>query len=971
MTNGTRIHGFQLLHKIFVKEADSTAYTFEHVKSGARVFILQNEDDNKVFSISFRTPPTDDTGVAHIVEHSTLCGSRKYPLKEPFVELVKGSLNTFLNAMTYPDKTMYPVASRNDKDFQNLMDVYLDAVFYPSMCQNPQVLMQEGWHYEIDKPEEPLRYSGVVYNEMKGALSAPDDLLESRIMHSLYPDTTYGHESGGDPEAIPDLTQEKFVAFHSRYYHPSNSYIYLYGDIDIEEKLAYLDEEYLSHFDRIPVPSRIDREPAFAAFRRIDTTYPVSEEDGTAEKTFLALNWSVGESLDPKTMMGLEILEHALLRTQAAPLRKVLIDAKLGKDVDSLFEDDMLQPFFSIVVNNAEAERAEKFRALTLEAMQKLVHDGIDKELLEASINLLEFRLRESDFGSAPKGLIYGIRIMKSWLYDGQPETYLYYEDLLREMKAGLANGYFEQLLETYFLKNSHQTLLVMAPDTKLAARREAEQEKILAEKKAAMSAEEINQVIAATRALKDRQQSPETEEALKSIPVLKLSDIRRQTDRLPLAVRAAEGAEVLFSDIETNGIAYLNFYFDASAVPQQEIPYLYLLAGFLGMVDTEEHTYAELANLRNLHTGGITADVIAYTKKDQPDSLMPRLRVRAKALVEKLPKLMEILAETLTRSKFVDGKRVKEILEQGQAGIELDLQRSANQIIIARIASYLSAAGCYSEEGGLKMYPFLKELQQDFDAGLKKIQQAFADIIPRVFNRRNLTVSVTMKEADYGCFTKAFGTLWQSLSANAYEPQAYHWDIETRNEGLTSSSRVQYVGKGANFLRLGYRYTGSMAVLETLLRYDYFWTKIRVQGGAYGAFTGFNRNGFMYFGSYRDPNLRETLEVFDGTADYVRHFTASEREMNKFIIGTMSGIDAPLTPMMKGDMAATCYLRGITQEDRQRRRDEVLGARQEDIRALAPLIDSCMKENVYCVFGNEEKIREEQDLFGTVKPAL
>lgn len=971
MTNGTLIHGFQLLHKIFIKEADSTAYTFEHVKSGARVFILQNADDNKVFSISFRTPPTDDTGVAHIVEHSTLCGSRKYPLKEPFVELVKGSLNTFLNAMTYPDKTMYPVASRNDKDFQNLMDVYLDAVFYPAMCQNPQVLMQEGWHYEIESPEQPLVYSGVVYNEMKGALSAPDDLLESRILHSLYPHTTYQYESGGDPEAIPDLTQEKFVAFHSRYYHPSNSYIYLYGDIDIEEKLAYLDEEYLSHFDRIPVPSHIDREPAFPAFRRVDATYPISEEDGTKDKTFLALNWSVGESLNPKTMMGLEILEHALLRTPAAPLRKALIDAKLGKDVDSLFEDDMLQPMFSIIINNSETERAERFRTLTLEAMQSLVRDGIDKELLEASINLLEFRLRESDFGSAPKGLIYGIRIMKSWLYDGQPETYLYYEELLRDMKAGLASGYFEQLLEKYFLKNSHQTLLVMAPDTQLAARREAAQEKLLAEKKASMSAEEIEQVIAATHALKERQQSPETEEALKSIPILELADIRRQTDCLPLEVRSCEGAKVLFSDVETNGIAYLNLYFDASAVPQQEIPYLYLLSGFLGMVDTEAHTYAELANLRNLHTGGIAADVIAYTKKDQPDSSMPTLRVRAKALIEKLPKLMDILEEMLTRSRFTDGKRLKELLEQGQASMELELQRSANQIIVARLASYLSAAGCYAEEGGLKMYPFLKELQQDFDAGLAKIQQAFADIIPRVFNRRNLIVSVTMKDEDYCRFSEAFPALWQSLSGHAYEPQTYHWDIEPRNEGLTSSSRVQYVSKGANFLRLGYPYTGSLAVLETLLRYDYFWTKIRVQGGAYGAFTGFNRNGFMYFGSYRDPNLKETLDVFDGTADYVRGFTASEREMDKFIIGTMSGIDTPLTPMMKGDLAATCYLRGITQEDRQRRRDEILATRQEDIRALAPMIDACMKQDICCVFGNEEKLRAEQALFGSVKPAL
>ncbi|WP_337802336.1 insulinase family protein [Mitsuokella jalaludinii] len=956
-----RIHGFCLKHKEYIHEVDSTAYTFEHEKSGARLFFLANDDDNKVFSISFRTPPVDDTGVAHIVEHSTLCGSRKYPLKEPFVELVKGSLNTFLNAMTYPDKTMYPVASRNDKDFQNLMDVYLDAVFYPDMRENPQVLMQEGWHYEIEKKEDPLAYSGVVYNEMKGALSSPDDLLESRIMHALYPETTYGHESGGDPEAIPDLTQEKFIAFHAKYYHPSNSYIYLYGAMDIEEKLRYLDEEYLSHFDRIPVPSKIDLQPAFSHLKRETVPYPVSEEEGTDEKTFLALSWTTGQSLDHKAMMGLEILEHALLRTPAAPLRKALIDAKLGRDVDSIFETDMLQPFFSIIVNNAEPERLDKFYHLTMTKLQQLAENGIDRELLEASINLMEFRLREADFGSAPKGLIYGIRIMKSWLYGGAPETYLRYEDLLQEMKDGLSGRYFESLVETYFLANPHRSLLAMVPDTQMAARREKEQQEKLAAKKAAMSDAEIEATIAATQALKARQ----------PIPVLKLSDIRKESYPLPLEVRDLGGTKVLFSDVHTNGIAYLNLYFDASAVTEEELPYLYLLSELLGMVDTEKHTYAELANLRNLHTGGIASDVVVYTRNGEPDSLLPKLRVRAKALVKRLPELIALLQEILTESRFTDEKRIRELVEQEETSIELNLQRAANQIIVSRLAAYLSRAGRYADEGGLPFYPFLKAFEADFAGSLAKMQQVFKTLLPKLFNRNGLIVSVTLREEEYPAFAEAFGALQQSFSQDVFPAASFDWKVEPENEGLTSSSRVQYVGKGANFLRLGYRYTGSMAVLETLLRYDYFWTKIRVQGGAYGAFTGFNRNGFMYLGSYRDPNLLETLAVFDGTADYAAHFTASEREMDKFIIGTMSGVDTPLTPMMKGDAAATCYLRGITEADRQQRRAEILATRQEDIRALAPLIADCMKENVLCVFGNDEKIAAAKDAFGSIKPAL
>ena len=719
------------------------------------------------------------------------------------------------------------------------------------------------------------------------------------------------------------------------------------------------------------MPSKIDLQPAFSHLKRETVPYPVSEEEGTDEKTFLALSWATGQSLDHKAMMGLEILEHALLRTPAAPLRKALIDAKLGRDVDSIFETDMLQPFFSIIVNNAEPEHLDKFYHLTMTKLQQLAENGIDRELLEASINLMEFRLREADFGSAPKGLIYGIRIMKSWLYGGAPETYLRYEDLLQEMKDGLSGRYFESLVETYFLANPHRSLLAMVPDTQMAARREKEQQKKLAAKKAAMSDAEIEATIAATQALKLRQQSPETEEALRTIPVLKLSDIRKESYPLPLEVRDLDGTKVLFSDVHTNGIAYLNLYFDASAVTEEELPYLYLLSELLGMVDTEKHTYAELANLRNLHTGGIASDVVVYTRNGEPDSLLPKLRVRAKALVKRLPELMALLQEILTESRFTDEKRIRELVEQEETFIELNLQRAANQIIVSRLAAYLSRAGRYADEGGLPFYPFLKAFEADFAGSLAKMQQVFKTLLPKLFNRNSLIVSVTLREEEYPAFEEAFGALQQSFSQDVFPAASFDWKVEPENEGLTSSSRVQYVGKGANFLRLGYRYTGSMAVLETLLRYDYFWTKIRVQGGAYGAFTGFNRNGFMYFGSYRDPNLLETLAVFDGTADYAAHFTASEREMDKFIIGTMSGVDTPLTPMMKGDAAATCYLRGITEADRQQRRAEILATRQEDIRALAPLIADCMKENVLCVFGNDEKIAAAKDAFGSIKPAL
>ncbi|WP_040571369.1 insulinase family protein [Selenomonas noxia] len=965
------IHGFRRIRSEEVKEAEGTAHTFVHEKTGARLFFLETADDNKVFSISFRTPPVDDTGVAHIVEHSVLCGSRKYPLKEPFVELVKGSLNTFLNAMTFPDKTMYPVASRNARDFQNLMDVYLDAVFYPAMRTNPQVLMQEGWHYELDDADAPLRYSGVVYNEMKGALSAPDDLLGSRIMAALYPDTTYGYESGGDPEAIPNLTQEMFLDFHARYYHPSNSYIYLYGDLDIEEKLAYLDRAYLSHFDRIPVPSRIDRQQPFAGLIKKEHFYPIGAEEPLEENSFLSLNWVIGDTSDMKRIMALQILDHALLRMQGAPLRQALIDAGLGRDVDSNFESDILQPFFSIVVSKSEMSRADEFVRIVKNTLTQLADGGLDHTLVQASLNTLEFRLRESDFGTSPKGLIYGIRMMKTWLYDGAPANYLRYEDVLASLKEGLADGYFEQVIRTSFLENPHEALVTLAPSRTLGQEREAAQAKILAEKKAAMSAAEIAEVMRSCAQLKAAQEEPDTEEALASIPILTRADIRKDAEQLPLEIRDLAGTKLLYSGIETNGIVYLNFYFPMAAVAQKDLPYAYLLAEILGSVDTAQHSYAELAKLRSLYTGGIGADIVAYTRAGEPDSLLPRFKLRAKVLKENLPRLFDLLAEMITESDFSGAKRIRELIDEEKTGMELSLQRAANQVVASRIAAYLTASGRYAETGGLPFHEFLASFKNDFSARHAEMQEAFARILPQIFNRNGLIVSVTAPAAGYDEIAAGLADFQKKLSAESFPAAPYTWEITARNEGLTTQSRVQYVAKGANFIKLGYNYTGVLRVLETLLRYDYFWTRIRVQGGAYGAMTQFNRNGFMIFSSYRDPNLAETFAVLNETADYVRTFDVSDREMDKFIIGTMSGVDTPMTPQMKGDTAATFYLRGITWEDRQRAREEILAARQEDVRALAPLVEAAMRADVRCVLGGEEKIRANAALFGEVRPAL
>ena len=965
------IHGFRLLKQQTVPEIDAKGYAFVHEKSGARLFFLENDDDNKVFSISFRTTPADDTGVAHIVEHSVLCGSRKYPLKEPFVELVKGSLNTFLNAMTFPDKTMYPVASRNDKDFQNLMDVYLDAVFYPVMKETPEIFQQEGWHYEIESAAEPLRYSGVVYNEMKGALSSPDDVLENKVMLSLYPDTTYGFESGGDPDAIPTLTYEGFCAFHSRYYHPSNSYIYLYGALDIEEKLAYLDREYLSAFDRIEPHSEIALQKPFSEMVRQEAAYSISEGEKESEKTFLALSWLVGEADDAEAMLVLEILQHALLQTEAAPLKKALMDAKIGKDVSSSFEDALRQPYMSLIITGSEAERADELCSLTEKELRRLIESGIDKTLLEASINRLEFKVREADFGTAPKGLVYNIKIMNSWLYDADPALYLYYEELFQKMREGLKGRYFEEVLEKRLLRNTHRSLVVLKPSKTLSAERDKALAEALEKKKQSFTSEEIEGIVEMNKRLKERQESPETPEALATIPLLALSDIRRDVEKLPLAEREIEGCKVLFSDVFTNKIAYINLCFDAQGVPQEHIPHLYLLTGLLDAVDTESHTYAELSNISNLHTGGISYENSAIARNGELDSCLPLFRVRARAFVRKLPELFSFLAEILTESKFTDKKRLEELCGQYRAVLEARVMSASQRSMAARIASYLSPAGAYNEQAMLSFYSFIADVTDHFDERFEELSRTLASLLPLVFTQGGLTIGATLSEDEYGAFVEEAQKFCRRLPQEKAKPQRYSFDVRAKNEGILSSSRVQYVGKAANFLRHGFSYTGSMDVLETILRYDYFWTKIRVQGGAYGAFTQISRVGTLFFSSYRDPNLKETLDVFDKTAEYLANFDVSDREMVKFIIGTISTLDMPLTPQLKGSVAQDRFFRQLTDADRQKARDEVLATRQEDIRALAAVVDACMKENILCVFGNEEKLKENAGLFGSLLHAL
>ncbi|WP_315115970.1 insulinase family protein [uncultured Clostridium sp.] len=960
--------GFKLVDKKTVEEVNSLALIFEHEDTGAKLLKLENEEDNKVFSISFRTPPQDSTGVAHILEHSVLCGSRKFPSKEPFVELIKGSLNTFLNAMTFADKTMYPVASKNKKDFFNLMDVYLDAVLYPNIYKYPQIFMQEGWHHELEDLEGEITYKGVVYNEMKGAFSSPESILMRKIPESLFPDTTYGVESGGDPEHIPELTYENFINFHKKYYHPSNSYIFLYGDGDTLEELSFIHNNYLKDFKKIDIDSSIAIQKPFENMVENVVEYPISQNEGEGDKTFLSLNFVVGEVTDAELYLAFEILEHLLLETPAAPLKKALIQSGIGKDVFGSFDNSVLQPTLSVIVKNSNEDKKAEFKNLVFATLKELVDKGIDKKLIQSSLNIKEFYLREADYGGYPKGLIYGIKCMDSWLYDNHPLMHLNYEPQLKKIKERAEKGYFEELINEYILKSDHSSLLIVKPKKGLAEEKDRNTKEKLKAYKEDLSKDELKKILDDTKELTKRQNTPDSQEAIEKIPLLSIEDINREAEKLPIEVLDEGGIKVLKHDIFTNKIAYVDLYFNTGNVPQELIPYIGLLAGVLGKVSTEKHDYEDLSKEVNINTGGIYYSSTAYSNSVNVDEFTPMLKVKAKVLASRMGDLFKLLVEEIGSSKFDDSRRIKEILSELKSRMEMTIFDRGHMVAVGRVASYFSAVGAYLElVSGINLYHFVVDLEENFESKKEEIESNLNKLCKLIFNKENVTISITLEEEDYKEFQKELPILLKGLGENTFEKYSYNFALKPENEGLMTSGKVQYNAKGYNFKKLGYKYTGTMQVLKTIVSFDYLWNKVRVQGGAYGCFGGFNRNGNMYFVSYRDPHLKNTLDVYDRAFEYIENFMEDERGMTKYIIGTVSDVDSPLTASMKGDKASANYFSGVKDEDIQREREEILDTKVDDIKKLAPIARDCMKEQYICVLGNEDRIKEEKDMFNNL----
>lgn len=970
---------YEFLFEEKLEDLNSTGVVLVHKKSGARIALIANDDDNKVFSIGFRTPPANSTGVAHIIEHSVLCGSKNFPAKDPFIELAKGSLNTFLNAMTYPDKTVYPIASVNDQDFKNLMHVYMDAVLYPNIYQRKEIFLQEGWHYEIENEDGQLTYNGVVYNEMKGAFSSPESQLNRLNQNSLFPDTPYGVESGGDPDFIPELTYEEFLEFHRTYYHPSNSYIYLYGAMDFTERLEWLDEEYLSKFDYLDVDSEIRLQNPFPTVREITEFYSIGKEEKPEENTYLSKNYVIGDTLDKNLSLAFQILSYVLLDAPGAPVKQALLDAGIGKDILGYFEDELRQPIFIITAKNSEESKKEQFVKIIHDTLTKLVKDGLDAKSLQAAINFYEFRYREADYGRFPKGLMYGLRVMRSWLHDNDlPFLYLKDNAGYAYLKEQIGTGYYETLIQKYLLDNTHSSLVVLKPKVGLTAEKEIKIKEKLAAYKASLSKEEIRQLIEETKNLKQYQETPSTKEEMEKIPLLTREDIGKKIQPLYNDEHTINDIKVLHHNVFTNGIAYIRLLFDIRDIPQELLPYTSLLSMVLGMMDTQNYSYLALSNEININTGGISTNVRSFAKKGSTDRYYPVFEFSTKVLYDKLPDAFKLIEEMLHRTVLNNPKRLKEIIDEMKSKMQMYFNSNGHSVAVDRAMSYYSIHGMFKDiTTGVSFYQFLEDLSANYDGRVEKTIENMKLLLRLIFTRNKMLVSITADEEGYRSFKEVLPSF---LSGLEEKPDSKLFDayekIELvpicKNEGFKAAMQVQYVARVGNFMKAGFDYTGALRVLKTILSYDYLWNNVRVKGGAYGCMCGFSGvDGDAYFTSYRDPNLAETNQVYEKVIDYIKNFSADEREMTKYIIGTFSSLDAPLTPQSKGSRSLSMYLAGITEEELQRERDEILKVTQEDIRSLHRLVKAVLDAGNICVIGNESKIEENKELFKTVKSLM
>ena len=959
---GKNISGFKLESKKWIEDICSTAMIFKHIKSGAKLIYLQNEDENKVFSISFRTPVNDNTGVNHIIEHSVLCGSKEYPVKDPFIIMTKQSLNTFINAFTGPDFTMYPVASKNEKDFENLMSVYLDAVFYPNISKDSRILKQEGWHYEVNSETGELNYNGIVYNEMKGKYSSPEVILSNTINKSLFNDNSYSYEPGGNPENIPDLTYDKFMETYKKYYVPSNCSIYLYGNLDIKNTLKFMNDKYLSNLRKTKVDSEIKFQEPYESRVEKTALYPVAKDASTGNMTYLSSNYVIEKGSDIENILGFQILQAILLNTEASPLRKAILESGIVTNVYASFNTSIKQPIFSIIASNANEAEKYKFEKVINDALKEIVKKGFDEELVNSVLTAVEFSLRAQN-SDAKKGMNYMAAAMTSWNYDISPISYLEITPVLNNIKAKIPDGYFEKLIQRYLLDNKHSSLVVLKPSTGLNEKKEAMLKKKLEAYKASLSESELAKIKKDTEELKNWQGTQDLKEDISKIPTLMRSDLNSKAEEIPTIEKLEQGIRVLNHPIFTDGITYCNFYFDSSTVPQDKILYLKLLAKVLGNVSTDQYSLIQLSNKIMKETGGISFNSTSFKNSNDSNKYAPKMNISVNVLNSKLPKALELLDEMMNHSKFDNKNRMKDLIKMLRVNYESMFVNQGNSLAIERTLSYLSNSGKYSDLDYLPYYNFICDLDDNFDVKFEEIAKNLNEVKDIVFNKEGLVVSYTGDEKYYADFISGLNNFGAKIKDEKLPRQEYIFDFSNKNEAFVIPSQVQYVVKAGSFKNTGYKYSGKMKVVENILNSDYLWQELRVKGGAYGGAMSFTKNEVLFY-SYRDPNLKEALNTFDRTVKYLKNFEADEKEMTNYIIGTIGSMDYLTGPYYKGIIGDNMYFSDTTQEDVQKLRDEVLSTTAEDIRNFADVIEAVIKQNLYCIVGGETKVKANKDLF-------
>ena len=968
---------YRLIEKKDIEELNGTGLLYEHIKSGAKLFVIKNNDKNKVFTIGFRTTPKDSTGVAHIMEHSVLCGSRKYPLKDPFVELAKGSLNTFLNAMTFPDKTIYPIASMNDKDFMNLMDVYMDSVFYPNVYKDERIFRQEGWHYELlnrGKSDEELKINGVVYNEMKGAFSNPDSVLESRITHALYPDTTYANESGGLPSDIPELSYEDFLDFHKSYYHPSNSYIYLYGDLDVEEKLAWIDDNYLSHFDRIEVDSHIDKQQAFKEAVSETSEYAIGLNEDSENKAYLSVNFSIEDEPTQVNAIAWQILESVLLSSTGAILREALVKAGIGEDIYGGICQEIAQPFFSVVAKNTDIKKQNDFLNIINDTLIKLVKEGIDKKSLRAELNYLEFKFRESDYGSIPAGLAVCINMFGSWLYDDSPFTYCMYNDAIRELKELIDTDFFEQKIQRFLIDNKFRACVNIVPNNGLTDKENEALKTKLAAYKDTLSDREKDEIASETEALKAYQEEKDAPEVIAMLPVLKVSDIEKNAEKLNYTKKQNR----IFTEADTKGIAYARIMFDTTGLNEDEIQFAALLSDILGDMNTSKHSYTELYNEVLLNTGGISVLTEPFgTRNGAGFGFKGMVSADIHTLDAMVEKGFELAAEMICDTVLDDEARLTELLLETKSRLKSKIDSAAHMLAVTRASSYISEGSRFSDlTAGIAYYDFINaacRLTKE-PLHMKRFIKSLKAVRNLVFDKERVTYAMYGSKAADEAMTKAIASFEAHLAKTEHKASdklstgRALSPISTLNEGFRTSAQVNYVARCGNFASEGLPYTGVLKVLKVMLNYEYLWIKLRVLGGAYGCMSAFTRNGRSYLVSYRDPEVRKTNEVYEALTEYLEQWDADETTVTKYIIGAISALDRPLQPSDNSLTAvADCFF-GTSNEELQQERDEILNCSAEDIRGCAAYIRALLKSGAICTIGNEGQINKDAELFKSLR---